>query len=761
VNSHHFNPIQPTRAYLELPDQSAVEAAGIMLDLDTARVVLASLSWLIAKGRSKSRGIVYNTLRGLVDVARLDVVRYGKLLPAPCPDLPEDGWPMGPSILRRLDITGADITRYWSTAKNQADDACLPLNWVLGFAPARIWPAVAALIAWGPDATRVRMEAAVTDMVTQTTKINKRRRPAGSPLARNTIELRISGIWRLLDCLVDLRGHVAASPAPSLKLELLEAWTQRPKRINSREFGARDPGHSNDGPSLEDCSCRLKALVREYETAPSGQHYMRLRRVIWLSLLSLFGGRKDALRTIHVRDYLPDYVWPDGERMPALVIYPGKTWEHDEPHYLPVPSELAHWITEWIRLNGSEIGDATAPLFPTTKPQVGQPAGPLSEQAFYQAIAGRQASRTRGSLALLPIVSRYIGPHPHAFRHTSHQLAIRAAHLFKQERPHELSHIRPEEFASAMAGHELVVNVSARYRDLDRRRICKAVMPYMWQLLWGDGYQQHGADIEAVRQARERRDLLRLSIEALDQEARSLRAESNQLAVRANRTRGDDGFRLLVEAIHVGQEADAKRDQADHYRHDRDDIERDLERALATKVPLPDDLTADEYDRRLAEALGQPLPQSNQPTAGLAMELTTADVAGLFDLSPQAITRWRREGPPSRRPLPWLGGDSAWHTYTKKDHRLRVEAINTAALTPAQQEQLRLIRLRRAQLDAEIFHPAVEITSMHGTANEEHTMNESQTTGRQTVDGLVDAWETSGSSPPEPEAQTDDPRKAS
>lgn len=761
MNSHHSNPTPPTRAYLELPDQAAVDKAGIMLDLDTARVVLASLSWLIAKGRSKSRGIVYNTLRGLVDVARIDVVRYGELLHAPCPDLPEDGWPMGPSILRRLGITGADITQYWSSAKNQADDACLPLGWVLGFAPARIWPAVAAMIAWGPDVTRVRMEAAVTDMVTQTTKINKRRRPAGSPIARNTIELRISGIWRLLDCLVDLRSHVAASPTPTLRIELLEAWTQRPKRINSREFGARDPGHSNEGPSLEDCSGRLKELVREYETAPSGQRYMRLRRVIWLSLLSLFGGRKDALRTTHVRDYLLDYVWPDGERMPALVIYPGKTWEHDEPHHLPVPSELAQWITEWIHLNGSEIGDPTAPLFPTTKPQPGQVAGQLSEQAFYQAIAGRQTSATRGSLALMPTVSKYLGPHPHAYRHTSHQLAIRAAHQFKQERPHELSHVRPEEFASAMAGHELVVNVSARYRDLDRRRICKAVMPYMWQLLWGDGYHHHGADIEAVRQARERRDLLHLSIDALDQEARSLRADSSRLAVRANRTRGEDGFRQLLEATHLGQEADAKRDQADHYRHDKDDVERDLERVLTTNVPLPDDLTADEYDYRLAEALGQPLPQSNQPTAGLAMELTTADVSELFDVTPQAITRWRRDEPPRHRPLPWLGGESAWHTYTKKHHRLPIEALNTATLTPAQQERLLQIRQRRARVDAESIHPAVEIISKHDATAEETRMSDNQTTGRQMADGLVDGWQTSGTSPPNEARSNDDEEGAS
>jgi hypothetical protein len=40
-------------------------------------------------------------------------------------------------------------------------------------------------------------------------------------------------------------------------------------------------------------------------------------------------------------------------------------------------------------------------------------------------------------------------------------------------------------------------------------------------------------------------------------------------------------------------------------------------------------------------------------------------------------------------------------------------------------------------------------------------MTDSQTIGRQTVDGLVDAWQTSGSSPPEPEAQTDDPTEAS
>jgi hypothetical protein len=155
-------------------------------------------------------------------------------------------------------------------------------------------------------------------------------------------------------------------------------------------------------------------------------------------------------------------------------------------------------------------------------------------------------------------------------------------------------------------------------------------------------------------------------------------------------------------------------------------------------------------------------PEPERPTTGpLADEITVRDVAELWGVEEQTINRAYRKGQPTNKPLMWLGGKTAWHVYHAKAKRLRVDAINHAALTPDQQERLLELRQRRARLDAEMFHPGVKVSSKHGTTNQEHTMNDSQTTGRQTVDGLVDAWETSGSSPPQPEAQTDDPRKAS
>ena len=383
------------------------------------------------------------------------------------------------------------------------------------------------------------------------------------------------------------------------------------------------------------------------------------------------------------------------------------------------------------------------------------------EQAFYPAIAGRQTSATRGSLALMPTISKYIGPHPHAYRHTSHQLAIRAAHHFKQERPHELSHVRPEEFASAMAGHELVVNVSARYRDLDRRRICKAVMPYMWQLLWGDGYHLHGADIEAVRQARERRDLLHLSIEALDRERDRCgpTRTGSQYAptARAATTAFDSSSRQSTSARK--QTPNATRQTTTATTRPTSNVTsnaRSRPRCHYQTTSPQTNTTNDSqrhWDSRYLNQTNQLLGwlwNSQQRTSQNSSTSHPRPSPAGADTSRRSTAR--SPGSAANRPgtsTPRSITASASRPSTPpRSHRPNKNAYSSSANDAP-------------RLDAESIHPAVEVISNHDATTEEPRMNHDQTTGRQTVDGLLDAFQTSGSSPPEPEAQTDDPRKAS
>jgi len=67
----------PTSERAELPTQAAVDAAGINLDLEAARLVLTLLSGFIGRGHSKSRDKVNQMVHGLVACCRVEGVRDG------------------------------------------------------------------------------------------------------------------------------------------------------------------------------------------------------------------------------------------------------------------------------------------------------------------------------------------------------------------------------------------------------------------------------------------------------------------------------------------------------------------------------------------------------------------------------------------------------------------------------------------------------------------------------------------------------------
>jgi len=153
----------PTRALRELPDLARVRAHGIeTLSLDEARIVLVALSLFIARGTSKTRGKVAVMASMLVAACRVEMIRDGQFEAAAVPDLPTTGWPQGASAFAQLGIDRERLEGYWVEARNRADDACLPVEWVLAFAPAQLWPAVVALLEWGPLEAAMRVEEAVT-----------------------------------------------------------------------------------------------------------------------------------------------------------------------------------------------------------------------------------------------------------------------------------------------------------------------------------------------------------------------------------------------------------------------------------------------------------------------------------------------------------------------------------------------------------------------------------------------------------------------
>ena len=90
---------EPRRAADELPDQAAVDAAGINLDLETARLVACVIFRQAIKGRSQSRTMIHDTELGLAFMARERLDRNGEHELAPFPGMHLNRWPQGPEYL--------------------------------------------------------------------------------------------------------------------------------------------------------------------------------------------------------------------------------------------------------------------------------------------------------------------------------------------------------------------------------------------------------------------------------------------------------------------------------------------------------------------------------------------------------------------------------------------------------------------------------------------------------------------------------------
>ena len=721
----------PRRAVLELPDQAAVDAAGINLDLERARLVSCVIFRQAARGRSKTRMSLYDTIMGLVFLGRQAIERNGTPQPAPFPDLPTNRWPQGKEILRHLGITHRDLEAYCGDARRRADDACLPLEWALAFFPAAIWPMIACLIEWGPEHVGLRMEWAAETMAKTPRQRTTRRRTAGEPLSDSTVQRYINGVWQLMDVLIELRS--IATKSPVLPLDLLDAWTTKPKPIDARAHGARPAELDNSGPSLEACSTRLKELRAEARVTTQRNGYVKRRRALWMELLCLFGAREDAFLNTRVEDYIPGHRYPNSDTGPVLRIYPAKTWDPDEAHYLPLPAEVAGDIEEWIAFTGRTIGQPGEPLFPSRKPKPGTTNTYMTTHGFYNGVAGAHQKGGTGSYALLPRGDDpFIGYHPHSFRHTALQLAVRAASNLQRADAMFFPHVHPQEFGKAIVGHELVTEVGGVYRDLDRQLLCRAVVDEMWRLLREDGVLRRGPDPEQIRRAREQRDTLQTTIRALGGYIRELEAKAAQATDRAAGIRDQNrSLKLQLQGAQLQLEARAKRDELAQLERSLDRAEAELDDAKTTLVPIPDHISDAEHARQIADALGQPsASQPGAPPVYLTDEISVNDAAELFAVDEHTIRRWRKHGFPKHRPTPWYGGEEAWHDHTQKDRRLRVGAINLDGLTQTQLQLLEQLRLKRALEDSggRGASPGVDAES---------------------VGGQLDAWETSGSSPPD------------
>jgi integrase len=682
---------EPTTARLELPSIEAVRALGLELDLEEARLVLVALSGVIGSGRSKSREKVAQMNRAVTACCGVEGVRDGELVAAAHPELGEFGWPSGQRALRELGIDHRRLERYWQMARRRATDACLPLAWVLAFVPARLWPAVLSVIAWGPAEAAWRLEETVVAWAQRPLAVTTRRRGPGATLSAGTINTRISGIHNLYAVLVGLRERALASRDPGLPLALLEPWLAKPARPDVEECGAVWANVDTAGPSLEQAQTLLRRVEAEAAKAPRQSRYLRHRRRLLAGLLLAHGQRIETIHALDVSDYRPAHNFGDGVIGPALIYHPGKTRLVEEEHILALPAELAGWLEEWIRASGREPGDSGS-LWPHRKPKPGKLIKRINASAFSRIASGHAAKDGTGSLALLPRNGDpYEGYNPHAFRHTCFQTMRRAgAQALLEQSQLYLGH-SPDDFARAVVGHDLVRSVGDLYRDLDQQHLARIAIDYGWTELRRTPTRL-GLDPAAIEEACEPLELLNDALRQLATDLAAIEQRQATILSRLNVVKGDELEAARIASNTLVFELARLQIEIATTRSRQQQARCQLEHALQHEAEL--EITpSDAYQQQLADASARAGRVLNTDPLAWDQQFSIKEIATIVgDCHRKTINSWIRDGIPSHRPQLWSHG--AWTQTAAGMWLLPIDALDQTALTPIQQERLLLTRLR-------------------------------------------------------------------
>jgi hypothetical protein len=309
-----------------------------------------------------------------------------------------------------------------------------------------------------------------------------RRRPGSQTLSSGTIQVFLDAVLKLMKTCVSVQAKLSSSNYAELPMNDICKWSHVPTRVNARDCGARLAGIDNSGPPFGLCRDRLDHWIAVVAAAARDEQERHLRRLLIFSFLVLYGPRGDAFRRARTDDFFRSHSFYDGISRPALRLYPGKTVRDDDALFLPLPKELAEWLDYWVGIVKRRYGGRDAPLFPSPRLSPGGQPRPISYVSFYKLVAGERKGKS-SIPALLPRgANRYSGWHPHAYRHTAYQAAVRAG-ITCRERDKGFEHVHPEEFARALVGHTFLARTSVTYRDLNAELLACAVVEVGWSAL--------------------------------------------------------------------------------------------------------------------------------------------------------------------------------------------------------------------------------------------------------------------------------------
>jgi hypothetical protein len=693
----------------ELPDLAAVRDAGIDLDLEQACLVHMLLSRTIVHGESKARQVPAGAMRMIVAVVTARVrVGAGELLPSLVTDAGTLRFPAGNTALKRLGIESRDISLLWDESPTFAT-SCLPLGWVLEFAPPPLWPYVAALVNCDPSEFLPRVHEALKQL--------------GTHRGPGSLVLDVNDLWVVVQLLVSLRSEVrtenVSRESKGLMLlavpHALDSWTALPPRPKPREIESKSTGGRGrqevSAVPLEAVQHALSDHARKANWGkwkpdewPFNRSWRSLKDLVVLCLLVTVCPRADHLRLFDVDDFEPLHTFEDGSSGPGFrfrrsAMKNGR--RNDDVYWKRLPDLVGSVLTAWINCSGREIGQAGAPLIIARcirKP--GEPGGRYASGTVSRLVGGSSGGRP---LVALP-GEEWRGYNPHRFRRTVMQTVERLFAAWKLDNPSEpLAAYDPKVFGELAIDHKVS---DMGYRDFtDRKRLEEIValaISLNWAEFWGDGLHRRGLDPEAITAARLKHAFVEAELERTEHELSGLETEELDVLRRARTVRAErDHVRALLEAQTIGSEI---RQQLRRELRLKDELrvaQAKLEEARTKVVALPEDIDGDEYERRLAEALSALDGSAEFEAVGavaapMADELAVADLGELFGVTEMTIRRWR-----SGQSHPPINQES-WVRVNAKDWRFPVSAIDSRSLARITaddpQEALDAVRRKRAAL---------------------------------------------------------------
>jgi hypothetical protein len=656
---------------------------------------------------------------------RAPLFRRGKEIPAPFPDIRQQGWPSGQDVLGRLGRAREDLAAEWEAIKQRwHEEAVLPEDLIAAFFPRELWPVIAHIIVEGPDLSSKRLVSAMDRMKATTVKPTKAR-PQGGPLSPGTLNFRHELLTRVFLTIVALRSEGYESI-------LLDAWTHVPRRsgavthevITDRTAPSRrlcrlvfaayraDVFRRLQCDAVEELPHRLRALTPDQLRSTSVT--WSLRTLAMLVIFLTTGTRRLALTRIRRGDFeLRRACW-DGIPRPALGVRPAKGKPWDQTFFKPLPLPAGSIIEAWALLvSALSEGELTAddPLFPATITEPHRPTSPRVLTAHFSGYVQAGAADGPRKRAAFPrdidavaSIGRHRGPYtdgqctgysPHTLRHAADQLVEHGAPRYLADLGER--RITGATIVKAMCNHAMTED-PLLYKDFANpqglERLCCMASEIAWAVLTSDAGARFALDRERIESAMRKRAALEAELESIRDRLAAARIRVERVANADPRSvRHEDWLRAHNLRTSIDLMADERSEVQDALR----EVDRelgDLLRDPGREVAVPDEL--DDSELIVDVAALQLAIDGTTVVKGTRRRrhrwwLTPAEFAAVAGVSESEVKRWLSGVFSSRHrgPLPWPADAVPVEWISSRRRRILIDGVNPEFLAdPGRAERL-------------------------------------------------------------------------